>query len=513
MITEAKPLLVKEPFKRVIPKGNYYCNAIVTDDYQGSIPQEMPLYEIIPQSDFLRELYPSGHKINDPVWYPDKTTYMDSDEVKSANGGKGAWVTERVSRCAVPFQFIILLKHLVHLGGNKLNIMSSNRVQSEAQKNALTELKQGWIDKNMEVAKWDCFRSGKATGDVACVMYMDNNKVNYKVLSYLNGDVLYPHYDRNGKLSVFAREFKMLGEDGRTKVSYVEVWDNKYAYLFKRDSSTPIKRVKNAILDIFGIDGYSLVEEPTAHGFKRIPVSYKRLDGPCWAPVQNNIDDYELSLSQLCESNKVYAFPILVMIGEDADVQVSTNGRPFAVTSSDPDAKVSMLNNNSGTDSFRLQLESQYKSIMMGSFVVTPPEVRSGDLPGVAIKLIYSPALENAMNDAKEWNLFIDDMFELFTYGYGLEKKMSAEFAELNAHANIEPYIHENMAEVIQLLSQSVLSNILSVETAIEKNPFSMTDEEKRVLTQKISENMATPTLPDNEGMNAHNLAIQQNNQ
>ena len=123
---------------------------------------------------------------------------------------------------------------------------------------------------------------------------------------------------------------------------------------------------------------------------------------------------------------------------------------------------------------------------MMGSFIVTPPEVRSGDLPGVAIKLIYSPALENAMNDANDWNAFIDDMFELFTYGYGIEKKMSAQFNEINAHATIEPYIHENSAEVIQLLSQSVMSNILSVETAIEKNPFSMTDEQKRTLKQMI---------------------------
>lgn len=508
MITEVKPLLIKEPFKRVIPKGYYGLNPVITENFQGSSVQEWPLYEVIPQADFIRELYPSGHKINDPVWYPDKTTYMDSDEVKGANNGKGAWVTERVTRCAVPFQFIILLKHLTHLGGNPINIMSSNRVQTQEDKDALAELKQGWVDKNMEVAKWDCFKAGKAVGDVACVIYSENGKVGYKVLSYLNGDSLYPHYDTKGRLQTFAREFKMMSEDGKAKISYVEVWDNKYAYLFKRDDSTTVKKVKNAILDKFGIDGYSLVDEPTPHGFNRIPVVYKRLDGPCWAPVQNNIDDYELSLSQLCESNKVYAFPILVMIGEDSNVEVSTNGRPFAITSTDPDAKVSMLNNNSGTDSFRLQLESQYKSIMMGSFIVTPPEVRSGDLPGVAIKLIYSPALENAMNDAREWNVFIDDMFDLFTYGYGLEKKMSAQFTKLNAHATIEPYIHENTAEVIQLLSQSVLSNTLSIETAIEKNPFAMTDEQKRVLMQKIDENMTTPNLPQ-DGMNPHNLALQ----
>lgn len=507
---KVRTLLVKEPFKRVIPSGYYGPKPLLTDGSISAAMPDQPLYEIVSQADFMRELYPSGHKINDSDWYPDKVTYNDSQEVREANGGKGAWVTERVSRNTVPFQFIILLKHLVHLGGNPLEIMSSNRVQSQSQKDALAELRQGWIDKNMEVAKWECFKAGKATGDVACVMYMDNGKVGYKVLSFLNGDILYPHYDTKGKMVRFAREFRRMSEDGNMKESYVEVWDDTNAYLFKKDTGTVIDKVKNSILDFFGLDGYKLIDS-SEHGFNRIPVEYKRLDGPCWAPVQRNIDDYELTLSQLCESNKVYAFPIITMVGEGADVQVSANGRPFAIVSNDPDAKIGMLNNNSGTDSFKLQLESQYKTIMMGSFIVTPPEVRSGDLPGVAIKLIYSPALENAMNDAHEWNEFMDGVFDLFTYGYGIEKKMSAEFTELNAHTKIEPYIHQNTAEIIQLLSQSVLSNVLSVETAIDKNPFSMTDEQKRMLMQKADEAMQSPVLPQQDGMNANNMAKQKN--
>lgn len=507
---QTKALLVKDPFKRVVPKGDYRPRPIINGDYSGYMVIDYPLFEIVSQADFVRELYPSGHKINDPMWYPDKMSYLDTDEVREANNGKGAWVTERVTRTTVPFQFIILLKHLIHLGGNPVNIMSSNRVQTEADKSALAELRQGWVDKNMETAKWDCFKSAKAVGDTACVMYFDKNgKVKYKVLSYLNGDTLYPHYNTKGDLEMFAREFKMLSEDGRQKVSYIEVWDDKHTYLLKKDDTTAVKKIKNFVYELFGLDGYSMVGEPSLHGFNRIPIVYKRLNGPCWSFVQRNIDDYELSLSQLCESNKVYAFPILVMVGGDADVSVSSNGRPFAITSSDPDAKISMLNNNgnSGTESFKLQIETQYKTIMMGSFIVTPPEVRSGDLPGVAIKLIYSPALEHAMNDAKEWDVFIDEMFELFTYGYGIEKKMSAQFSKLEAHANIVPYVHENTSEMIQLLSQSVLSNILSVETAIEKNPFSMTDEQKRVLQQKVDENMVTPNMP--EGMNANNMAKQ----
>lgn len=509
-----KSLLVKEPFKRVIPKGHYGPNPIITDSAVSTCGQDIPLFEVISQADFLRELYPSGHRINDPEWYPDKVTYNDSEEVKQINGGKGAWVTEKVTRNAVPFQFIILLKHLAHLGGNQLDIMSSNRVQSQEDKDILAQLKQGWVDKNMETAKWDCFKSGKAVAETACVFYMDQGKVGYRVLSYLYGDKLYPHYDTKGKMTKFAREFKRMSEDGTVRESYVEVWDDTNAYLFKRDDSTTAKKVVNKILDAFGLDGYRQIAPPTPHGFKRIPVAYKRLDGPCWTPVQNNIEDYELSLSQLCEANKVYAFPILTMVGENADVKVEANGRPFAIVSTDPDAKIGMLNNNSSTEAFKLQLESQYKGINLGAFIVHPPEVRSGDLPGVAIKLIYSPALENAMNDIHEWNSFIDDMFSLFTYGYGIERKMSAQFTRLNAQARQEPYIHQNTAEVVQLLSQSVLSGTLSVETAIEKNPFSMTDEQKRVLKQKNEEAMQTEVLPakGQEGMNAHNTAIQKTN-
>lgn len=513
-MSKVKSLLVKEPFKRVIPKGYYGPNPVVSDGLTVHGETDTPLFELVTQADFLRELYPSGHKINDPAWWPDKVTYMDSEEVKAANNGNGAWVTERVARCAVPWQMVILLKHLAHLGGNPTDIMSSNRIQTQQQKDDLADLRQGWVDKNMETILWDSFKSGKAVCDVACVAYMDNGKVGFKVMSYLNGDKLYPHYDTKGKLVTFAREFRRMSEDGTVREVYVEVWDKTFAYLFKRDDGSSIKRAVNTILDIFGLDGFKMVDM-VRHGFNRIPVEYKRLDEPCWARSQNNIDDYELSLSQLCEANKVYAFPILTMVGEDADVQVSANGRPFAITSNDPDAKIGMLNNNSGTDSFKLQLESQHKNIMLGSFIVTPPEVRSGDLPGVAIKLIYSPALENAMNDIHEWNGFVDGVFELFVYGYGAEMKKSAQYTSLNAHAKKEPYIHQNMAETIQLLTQSVLSGVLSVETAIEKNPFSMTDEQKRVLKQKTEEAMLTPADPtiNKDGMNANNLAKQKINE
>lgn len=126
----------------------------------------------------------------------------------------------------------------------------------------------------------------------------------------------------------------------------------------------------------------------------------------------------------------------------------------------------------------------------MGSFVVNPPEVRSGDLPGVAIKLIYSPALEKAMSDAKDWDFYVDDMVEISKEGYGIENTKTAEINVLHIKGKIIPYIHENIAENINIIAQAVLAGVLSVETAASINPLSMSDEYKRILTEKTQDAM-----------------------
>ncbi|MBT0711501.1 hypothetical protein INE74_00414 [Bacteroides ovatus CL03T12C18] len=78
------------------------------------------------------------------------------------------------------------------------------------------------------------------------------------------------------------------------------------------------------------------------------------------------------------------------------------------------DDDAGFMNRPEASQSFELQINTLLKMIFMGSFVVMPPEVKSGDLPGVAIKLIYSPSLEKAMIDCKEFDESIDKMKRLF---------------------------------------------------------------------------------------------------
>ena len=158
--------------------------------------------------------------------------------------------------------------------------------------------------------------------------------------------------------------------------------------------------------------------------------------------------------------------------------------------------EASLLTKADASESFKLQLETQLRNIFLGSFTVTPPEVKSGDLPGVAIKLIYSPALELAMSDAREWDLFIDDMVAIFKEGYSKEVGHVSGFNSISVKGQITPYIHQNVAELMNILCQGVLAGTLSVESAASNVPYGEKDE-FRELNQNRRKEAATKFSAD----------------
>lgn len=467
-------LLTKKPFYKVMPP-TAPTNVVASNLNNRFSMSDDLRYNIIPQTDFIREYYPSGHKINSPVFFPNRIKYDEK---------RGQFFEEKVFRIAFPFQFIITTQHLVHLCGNDLVFELTPTVQSEELKAAFTDVKQGWLDKNMEIALFRFFRSALITGDSALVQYIHKGKCGWKVLSSLDGDVLFPHYDSiTGQLSQFARKFQSFDETGKSVCEYVEVWDDTYYYLYRK-SNGAIQNGINRLKNYLGMSGYELVQR-TMHGFKQIPVAYKRFDqGACWSFVQHLIENFEISVSHLCQSNMAYAFPIMVLKGESVDIQGDIYGAVKAITmGQDDDAKYLEQPNSSAA--FELQLKTILDMIFMGSFIVKPPEVRSGDLPGVAIKLIYSPSIEIATTEAKEFDDAIDSIVRTFKFAYGVERDKVTEYSNLDIFTWIEPYIHQNSSELINNLVQSVSADILSKETAADKTTYGTNDEVYRLIKQR----------------------------
>lgn len=138
---------------------------------------------------------------------------------------------------------------------------------------------------------------------------------------------------------------------------------------------------------------------------------------------------------------------------------------------------------------FATQLNKSYDLIYELSFTVKPPELKSGDLPGVAIKLLYSPALEVAMNDSQKLQPFLDKLVEIAKFGIGHENNATASIVGLDINAWIEPYTHQNKTELLTNLATAVQNGFLSKQTASERCPdFPKNAEWERILREKKEE-------------------------
>ncbi len=481
-ILNYKEILVREPFYEVLPTG-YKANRTVRRGQKVSEPNDRLHMRILTQADFLRMYYPSGHKIMDPQLYPD--IYKQDPETKK-------WYMQPVFRTAFAFQKIIATKQIVHLVGNDIQFELSGKVEEDMKElrkqQALLTLRQGWLDMNMEYHFYQAVESIKVTGDTAVVAYFDKDgNARCKTLSYLNGDTLYPHRDSlTGDMLLFARKYSDIDEDGTYSSEWVEVWDDKYYYRARRglNKNKTLQKIK----DFFGLGGYEIIEQKE-HGFDFCPVAYHReRDGACWLPSQNTIETYEEAVSYFCENNRAFAFPIMYTKGDGVVFNPDQmTGAVKYVEIEDEDGDAGFLNKPDVSAAFNTQLRILYDMIYEQSFGVKPPELKSGDLPGVAIKLLFSPAIELAIHDCLKLQPFLNDLVKFVKYAYGYQENCQATLMGLKVNTWIEPYIHQNDSELMQNLQIGVLNNFISKQTASERaTKYAKNDEIKRIIAEDL---------------------------
>lgn len=494
-----RDIKTRRPWRIVRPRGYLTHGSPFASENEPAMPTDNIFADILTQADMLRQFYPSGHIINDPTVYPD--IYREQREpVYDAEGNDTGKTVRRIYKESVPryafaFQQIIALKQLIHLTGNDIQFELNTAKPTNKQQNDYNEYREGWVVKGMELAFCECVKSEKITADAAFAGFIEDGVFGWRTFSYKTGSTLYPHYDNRGKLKLFARSFYDYDEEGEIIVEWLEVWDDKYLTRMKK-TGLKYQNIFEKILGAIGASGYQVVSRK-AHGFPFLPVAYKRNDdGPCWLPSQDSIDSYDLSFSQMAHNNQAYGEPILVFMGEgeNYDVQHDLNGTVKSISMSSED-KVDYLQSQSASESYMKQLDTLYKMIYEQSFAVIPPELRSGDLPGVAIKLLYSPALEKAMSDASDWQPFLDDMVRIFTFGYGLENEKTLDYSNLPMRSWIKPYVHINESAVMADLATGVNAGFVSRQTASERAPEYTSVGEWERITKEQKEQQAADML------------------
>ncbi len=465
---------VKESFKRLVPPNQVSPGPSLAPRAAGYATANYnidPLvYELRTQADFMREFDVNSHLINSMKYYPNPFS-KDSD-------GK---VYQKIkSRVAVGFQSRIHTKRLTALIGNNV----SHRLirgfkNSETAQEWLADFREGWEEKNMEVAIHEAISSDGKTGDCAICFYLSKDRMGWRTFSFEKGDILYPHYDRlTGEITLFGREYTEGDPDGE-QTTYLDVWDETCYIRYKKSPKDGNKT--------WEIDG------PRApHNYPMCPVSYHRYGAPFWSPSQNLIESYELSLSQFAENNAVYALRVLYTIGEEMEVISSLDGTPQRIDSTDPNAKIGYLEPAECSGSFEKQLTILEKDIMRSSFAVETPEIKSGsDMSSLTVKMLFADSYLKALEDSMNYQMFLDRTTSLFKYGYGVEVGHRSDYNKYRVKAELLPFVFMSESETVNALVQLVGSGVLSKQTASEQaynSGYGTADEWSRILNEAHEE-------------------------
>jgi hypothetical protein len=262
-------LLTKKPFYRLQNSGLMQKSEVPVDNMRYTEKQMvgMPLT----QTDFLEEYYPSAHKITSEVFFPECYNY---GEIITETGEKmETMYREETFRVAVPLQAVITVQHLVHMFGNDTHHELTDTKVNDELNTKFYDYQNGWLVKNMDIALYQLGRSADITGDGALVFYYYQGQIHTKNLSFLDGDLIFPHYDSiTGEMDVFARKFSSYDEQGNeyypyfTKVILKVGEDKKLRIGVKRNNDAGTPAGNWTIVDDFKLlyFGTNSAQDPSA---------------------------------------------------------------------------------------------------------------------------------------------------------------------------------------------------------------------------------------------------------
>lgn len=486
-----KDLQTKQPFYRL------RCNELLPR-VNAEVPVKSMRYKEsdilgtpMSQAEFLEEYYPTAHKVTSELFFPESYGY---GEVITEDGKRmETMYREETFRVTVPLQQVTACQHLVHLFGNDTHHELADKKVKDNINDNFFDFQTGWLTHNIDIQIYNAGRSEEITGDGAILFFMHNGKLRTRTFSFLNGDTIFPHYNpTTGDLEVFARRFFSYNEDNKVVTSFIEVWDEKYYYLYRQEHDG-MKGLVNRVKNYIGLEGYELINS-IPHGFPFVPIAYTRnpQNGPGWNNVQYLAEDIEVALSYWAKACASTANDAYILKGDDVQIKGDPLGRVRAFTT-DKDGDVSLLEKKTGGEFYQAFVERLFKEYFRGSFTVETPQLKSGDTPAAAIKLIYSPNLDLAILQAKEKQDFINRVRELFCYGFGMEIKKQRDMIDINERSlsYIIPFVHQNDSELCNNLVMLKNAGLMSTETGAEHNPYTTNAEPDKIMKEKKAEQAA----------------------
>lgn len=422
---------------------------------------------------YLDQYDPERHKIHDAVVRPYK-------RVRQSVGGVESDTLKDVSRLSVPFQKIIVDRAAAFLIGEGIKLISEIEPDNEAQKTMVEMVKKTWHDNKLDYKTRQLARAWMSETEVAEYWYFQDAKtlwnsmnlgeygkfrMRMRIWSASNGDKLYPYFDEYGDMLAFARAYKL------EKKEYMDVLTDERIQTYRKDGTwTNIKDDANQL--------------------EKIPVVYYTRPLPEWYDVQHLIERFETMISNFADQNDYFASPIILLKGVVQGFADKGDSGKMLQLEEDADARYLTWDQAPAA----IETEKNMLQELIMSLTQTPDisfmQMKGiGALAGVAIRLMFMDAKLKCMKHEEEFGEGIQRRINIIKAGMS-KINIPIESAEsMTISPEFQFYMPQNDQEIINtLITATGNKQIMSQETAVENNPFTVNTEREM---EMIKENEA----------------------
>lgn len=411
--------------------------------------------------DFLNERTPSAHVINSK-WFstrPIKELKEREIEVTNQDGSVSKktikeWVLvgyDDMETVRLGLQYRFALAKASFFAANGFNLCNETKDTTRFGKLS------SWKDiAGLDVMWLELAQAVFSSADAAVYIYQTGDTIEYKVFSSLKGDKLYPSYDEKHN-PVVAREYTLNGRKALDvfRTSSIETWvqgdvNDEENNGLKTWWQTVKGWFRNTDL-VLSEDGWRRVSYRSSQISSDLNACvYFRIDDAVWGAAQEDIEGLERSMSYIAEECKSMAFPDMFVKATKIESMppIGSHGRTWAVRGDSDDIKaadVKAIEKPDMSNIATVDLKNRFDSIMRTtmSVFVDPELIKSSDISGTGIKVLYGPEVQWAQN---MWPQFYPQLKYLVEVFKALVAKIEGdgEYTKLRTSVWQEIYLPED---------------------------------------------------------------------
>lgn len=466
--------------------------------------------------DFINELTPTAHSINSRYWSTRPVHELVEREIEVI--GEDGKVEKKTVKEWIVSSYDDM--ETVRLGLQKRFALSKSSFFAANGFNLCNETSDSdhfdtissWKDcAGLDVAFLELVQSVFQTGDGAIYLYSIGNTIEFKVFSSLYGDKLYPSYD-DKRRPVVAREYSLNGRRAVDifRTTSIETWVQGDV---SKETSDGVKSWWEKIRNWFkgsdfaeSTDGWRRVRQDDTQISNDLNACvYFRIDDVVWGVAQDDIEGMERAMSYIAEECKNMAFPDMFVKATKIDSMppIGAHGRTWAVRGTADDIKaadVKAIEKPDMSNIATVDLKNRYDSIMRAtmSVFVDPEIVKSSDISGTGIKILYGPEIQYAQN---MWTHFYPQLKYLVEVFKHLVAKVEGEgvYATLRTSVWQEIYLPEDEQAKVKVELDKLYAKAQSRKATMSNLGNKHLDDEKQIIKEWVEELQIKSRIPAEE--------------